>query len=111
MSFTDYADFLCARKEFDGMQFVGVIVFLSFNFTFNYLSNHINFFLKLKIYKLYKQEKHAIDNWAKTLWSNLNPYLLVEGIDAYISEFNKLDEWVGTYCLFVISSTYNLYKF
>lgn len=59
----------------------------------------------IKIYKLYKQEKHAIDNWAKADSSLLNPHLLLEGIDAYITEFSKLDTWVCYIEFFLIELT------
>lgn len=50
--------------------------------------------LLLQIYKLYKQQKIARENWSKTLWSNLNPQLLVEGIETYVKEYRKIPKWV-----------------
>lgn len=48
-----------------------------------------------KIYKLYKQQKIARENWGKTLWSNLNPHLLTEGIESYMKEYRKVPKWVS----------------
>lgn len=39
------------------------------------------------IYKIYKAQKNARDIWSKTLWSNLNPQALVDGIEQFFKEF------------------------
>lgn len=51
-------------------------------------NNHV-YFSGHQIYKLYRQQQNARRNWAKTLWCNLNAATLTEGIDNYLSEFNK----------------------
>lgn len=43
-----------------------------------------------QVYKLYRQQLNARNNWSKALWSNLNPTTLIEGIDNYLNEFHKL---------------------
>lgn len=63
----DYTDFLRVKKDFEGMQ---------------------------SIYKLYRQQKLARENWSKTLWSNLNPQALVDGIEGYLKDFRKLPRWI-----------------
>lgn len=67
MPLADYSDFLRIQKDFEGMQLV---------------------------YKLYRQQKVARANWSKTLWSNLNPQALVDGIEVYVKEFRKLPRWI-----------------
>lgn len=67
MEFTDYADFLHAKKEFDGI---------------------------IKILKLYEKQKTAITSWAKTQWTNLKPDLLLDAIEDIIQDFLQLEEWV-----------------
>lgn len=67
MPLTDYSDFLRVKRDFEGMQ---------------------------QIYKLYKQQKIGRENWSKTLWSNLNPMMLTDGIETYIKEFRKIQKWV-----------------
>nr|XP_034835442.1 dynein heavy chain 10, axonemal [Maniola hyperantus] len=42
------------------------------------------------IYKIYKAQKNARELWAKTLWVNLNPQALVDGIDQFFKEYRKL---------------------
>jgi len=42
------------------------------------------------IYDLYSRQKNAIDDWSKTLWSELKPQLLLEGMDSFIKEFKQL---------------------
>lgn len=49
-----------------------------------------------RVYALYKQQKIAINNWGKILWSFLNPNQLIEGIEVYMKDFNKLDKMVGS---------------
>lgn len=86
MPLADYTDFVRILKDFEGMQVVRRLSCkLHFHF---YINRHF------QIYKLYKQQKIARENWSKTLWSNLNPHLLTEGIDTYMKEFRKIDKWV-----------------
>nr|XP_049701305.1 dynein axonemal heavy chain 10 [Helicoverpa armigera] len=42
------------------------------------------------IYKIYKSQKYAREIWSKTLWANLNPQALVDGIEQFFKEFRKL---------------------
>lgn len=67
MEFTDYTDFLQAKKEFGGI---------------------------IKILRLYKKQKVAISSWATTKWTNLKPSLLLEAIEDIIQDFLRLEEWV-----------------
>lgn len=46
------------------------------------------------LYKLYKQQKNARDIWSKTLWVNLNPQQLMDGMDGFLKEFRKLPKAV-----------------
>ncbi|XP_055846772.1 dynein axonemal heavy chain 10 isoform X2 [Episyrphus balteatus] len=63
----DYNSFTKVRTDFDGMQL---------------------------IYRLYKQQKIARENWSKTLWVDLDPQILNDGIESYIKEFRKLPKKV-----------------
>lgn len=67
MDFTDYASFLQAKKEFDGI---------------------------IKILRLYEKQKVAIASWATTIWNNLKPNLLLEAIEDIMQDFRQLQEWV-----------------
>lgn len=40
-----------------------------------------------QIYKIYKAQKNARELWAKTLWVNLNPQALVDGIEQFFKEY------------------------
>ena len=42
------------------------------------------------LFALYKAQKIARDGWAKTLWADLNPQQLIDGMDGFIKEFRKL---------------------
>ncbi|XP_068620608.1 LOW QUALITY PROTEIN: dynein axonemal heavy chain 10 [Battus philenor] len=42
------------------------------------------------VYKIYKAQKNARELWAKTLWVNLNPQALVDGIEQFFKEYRKL---------------------
>lgn len=64
---TDYSSFLKVKKDYEGMEL---------------------------LYDLYKQQRNARDDWAQTLWVNLNPQLLIDGMDHYIREFRKLPKFV-----------------
>ncbi|CAG9765840.1 unnamed protein product [Ceutorhynchus assimilis] len=59
----DYSDYLQAKQDFEGMDV---------------------------IYKVYKAQKHARELWGKTLWANLNPQALLDGIDGFLKEFRKI---------------------
>lgn len=61
----DYSDFIQARTDFQGMDVV---------------------------YKLFKAQKHARELWGKTLWANLNPQALLDGIDGFLKEFRKISK-------------------
>ncbi|XP_072163343.1 dynein axonemal heavy chain 10-like [Diadema setosum] len=43
-----------------------------------------------KVYEIYKQQKAAREEWAQTLWANLNVNHLVDGIENYIKTLKKL---------------------
>ncbi|XP_012272400.1 dynein heavy chain 10, axonemal [Orussus abietinus] len=60
---TDYSSFLKVKKNYEGME---------------------------ALYKLYKTQKTARDVWAKTLWVNLNPQQLIDGMEQFLKEFRKL---------------------
>lgn len=55
-----------------------------------YLRAHADFRGYELVYKVYKAQKNARDVWGKTLWANLNPQALVEGIEAFMKDFRKL---------------------
>ncbi|XP_058060896.1 dynein axonemal heavy chain 10 [Anopheles bellator] len=62
---TDYNEFLKSKREYEEMQVV---------------------------YKLYVQQKVAREKWSLTLWANLNPQALLEGIDNFMKEFRQLSK-------------------
>ena len=41
------------------------------------------------IYDLYARQMEARDEWAQTLWANLNVSMLTEGIDGFLKEAKK----------------------
>ncbi|KAL4712607.1 hypothetical protein ACJJTC_007202 [Scirpophaga incertulas] len=47
-----------------------------------------------QVYKIYKAQKNARELWAKTLWTNLNPQALVDGIEQFFKEYRKLPKVV-----------------
>ncbi|KAL1513082.1 hypothetical protein ABEB36_002553 [Hypothenemus hampei] len=59
----DYSDYLKAKIDFEGMDI---------------------------LYKVYKAQKHARELWGKTLWANLNPQALLDGIDGFLKEFRRI---------------------
>lgn len=59
----DYSDFIKIKEEYEIMEV---------------------------LYKIFKQQKVAREGWSKTLWVNLNPQQLVDGMDSFIKEFKKL---------------------
>ena len=48
----------------------------------------------IEIFQLYRAQKSARDIWAKTLWANLDPQQLVDGMDAFLKEFRKMSRGV-----------------
>lgn len=60
---TDYSNFLSTVEDFNHMEL---------------------------IFQLYKVQKAARDGWSKTLWVNLNPVELVDGMDGFLKEWRKL---------------------
>lgn len=42
------------------------------------------------MFDVYEKQKEARKEWAKTLWSKLDPQLLMEGIEAFIRQFKQL---------------------
>lgn len=67
MPMSEYAEFAQCKQDYEGMKHV---------------------------YALYKHQKIAVNNWGKILWSFLNPNQLIEGIEVYMKDFNKLDKAV-----------------
>ncbi|KAJ8934454.1 hypothetical protein NQ314_013328 [Rhamnusium bicolor] len=65
----DYSDYLKAKSDFESMEV---------------------------LYKLYKSLKYAREVWGKTLWANLNPQALVDGIDGFMKDYRKLPKNVRT---------------
>ncbi|KYN03638.1 Dynein heavy chain 10, axonemal, partial [Cyphomyrmex costatus] len=65
---------------------------------FNLPSTDYSTLLKIKtdyegmemLYNLYKEQRSAREVWAKTLWVNLNPQQLIEGMEHFIREFRRL---------------------
>ncbi|XP_049877279.1 dynein axonemal heavy chain 10 [Pectinophora gossypiella] len=49
-----------------------------------------------QIYKIYKAQKYAREIWARTLWVNLNPQALVDGIETFFKEYRKLPKAIRT---------------
>lgn len=46
------------------------------------------------LYDLYKQQRSAREIWAKTLWVDLNPQQLIDGMEHFIREFRRLPKSV-----------------
>lgn len=46
------------------------------------------------LFELYQEQKSMRDVWAQTLWVNLNPQQLMDGMDHFIREFRKLSRFV-----------------
>lgn len=42
------------------------------------------------LYDLYKKQNNAREIWAKTLWVNLNPQQLIEGMEHFMRELRQL---------------------
>ncbi|XP_058809033.1 dynein axonemal heavy chain 10 [Phymastichus coffea] len=44
----------------------------------------------VELFQLYKAQQIARDTWAKTLWADLNPQQLIDGMDNYLKELRKM---------------------
>lgn len=66
---TDYSVFLKIKKDYESMEL---------------------------LYDLYQQQKVAREMWAKTLWVNLNPQQLIDGMEHFIREFRRFPKYVRT---------------
>lgn len=64
---TDYSVFLKIKRDYEGMQL---------------------------LFELYKEQRGMRDVWAQTLWVNLEPQQLIDGMDHFIREFRKLPRFV-----------------
>ncbi|XP_018050925.1 PREDICTED: dynein heavy chain 10, axonemal [Atta colombica] len=64
---TDYSTLLKIKTEYEGMEV---------------------------LYNLYKEQRSAREVWAKTLWVNLNPQQLIEGMEHFIREFRQLPKTI-----------------
>ncbi|KAI8122976.1 axonemal, Dynein heavy chain 10 [Lucilia cuprina] len=67
MPMQDYNEFSRIKDDYEGMQIV---------------------------YKLYKSQKAAREGWSKTLWADLDPSVLTEGVESFLKEFRKLSKQV-----------------
>lgn len=56
-----------------------------FNWTFN----------SPQVFQIYKKFKCTLDEWAIVPWSDFNRDKLEDGIDIFIIEFHRLDNWVN----------------
>ncbi|XP_030371764.1 dynein heavy chain 10, axonemal [Scaptodrosophila lebanonensis] len=63
MAMVDYHEFGRVQTEYEGLQL---------------------------IFKLYKAQKNGREIWGKTLWADLDPNVLTEGVESYLKEFRKL---------------------
>lgn len=74
---TDYSEFLRVKGDFEAMQI---------------------------LYKLYRQQKIARENWSRTLWAQLHPLTLTDGIENFMKEFRKIPKWVCCmlYCMLYV---------
>jgi len=69
---------------------------------FNLPSTDYSTLLKIKteyeglemLYNLYKEQRSAREVWAKTLWVNLNPQQLIEGMEHFIRKFQQLPKTI-----------------
>lgn len=46
------------------------------------------------LYKLYRTQKSARDSWSKTLWADLNPQQLIDGMEQFVKEFRRMPKEV-----------------
>ncbi|XP_017478046.1 PREDICTED: dynein heavy chain 10, axonemal [Rhagoletis zephyria] len=67
MPMADYNDFSRIKSDYEGM---------------------------ILVYKLYNAYKTGREVWSKTLWADLDPQILTEGIESYLKEFRKLPKSV-----------------
>ncbi|KAK2587900.1 hypothetical protein KPH14_003996 [Odynerus spinipes] len=58
----DYSRFLKIKEDYEGME---------------------------RLYELYKEQKIARSEWAQTLWVNLNPQQLLDGMEHFIRQFQR----------------------
>lgn len=63
----DYSKFLKVKEDYEGME---------------------------KLYALYKDQQSARSEWARTLWVNLNPQLLLDGMEYFIKQFQRFPKAV-----------------
>nr|KAF7430111.1 hypothetical protein H0235_006509 [Vespula pensylvanica] len=63
----DYSKFLKVKEDYEGME---------------------------KLYALYKDQKTARSEWAQTLWVNLNPQQLLDGMEHFIKQFQRFPKAV-----------------
>lgn len=56
---------------------------------------YILYISSLQIYKLYRNQKNAREIWSKTLWVDLDPNFLTEGVESYLREFRKMTKAVS----------------
>ncbi|XP_064550918.1 dynein axonemal heavy chain 10 [Drosophila montana] len=67
MPMVDYHEFARIQSEYEGLQM---------------------------IYKLYRSQKNGREIWGKTLWVDLDPNFLTEGVESYLKEFRKMPKAV-----------------
>uniref|UniRef100_A0A1I8PAD1 Dynein-1, subspecies f n=1 Tax=Stomoxys calcitrans TaxID=35570 RepID=A0A1I8PAD1_STOCA len=67
MPMQDYNDFSRLKEDYEGMQIV---------------------------FNLYRSQKSAREGWSKTLWADLDPAVLTEGVESYLKEFRKLPKQI-----------------
>lgn len=46
------------------------------------------------VFKFYKTQKHAREVWGRTLWANLDPQALSDGIDDFIKEYRRVSKQI-----------------
>ncbi|CAB0039667.1 unnamed protein product [Trichogramma brassicae] len=59
----DYSGFKKIKKEYDDM---------------------------VELFKVYEIQREAREAWAKTLWADLDPQLLIDGMDTFLKDFRKM---------------------
>lgn len=60
---TNYSEFLNMKKDYENMEL---------------------------IYDLFERQYAAREEWSRTLWTNLDPQLLISGMDQFLKEFRML---------------------
>ncbi|XP_066140827.1 dynein axonemal heavy chain 10 [Euwallacea fornicatus] len=58
----------------------------------DYFKAKTDFQSMVVLYKVYKEQKHARELWGKTLWTDLNPQALLDGIDGFLNKFRKMSK-------------------